>query len=275
MNKLTKTAIVAAGFALAAQGAFATGGDLILSVNDNSASPAGSTEFTMDLGSLTSIEALGPNGDLNGFVSTFNGYNDANLTAGLNIGAVGGLTGQGGALNPGIGNYLLITAQRTGGGSYTSQGTEANPSPTPNASEISGAGSIAAGTITQGNNVSTSGSASFSTLIAQTPSLGGANATKNWVEQGGDNPLTSMTGSSIVLDVFQDKQTTKGSTGAVTGYQYIGDLTFTYDPTGANAATLTWDAESPSVPEPTTYGLFAGVGLLVLSVRRQLTGKIA
>ena len=79
--------------------------------------------------------------------------------------------------------------------------------------------------------------------------------------------ITMQPPHKIVLDLWKDTVTAAGTTG----WAYQGN--FTLDLSGANPS-LIWDAAS-AVPEPATYGLCAGAGLLVLSLRNQFRRKIA
>lgn len=273
MNKLTKIAIVAAGFALAAQGAFAgvNNNDLIFSINNNDG--GGTTEFDVNLGTLSSLTS--PNDNLSGLISGFSGFNSASATTGLNIGVAGG---QNLGTISGAGNDVFATTLRVGGGSYQTAGTEGNPSvvagaaSSPSKANIANAANTVDTFTGYGVNTST-GAGSFTAQVASdhvTPGTVGGNNFSTDLGIGSATPLQSMTGTSIVLDLWSD---TEGTT-APGGWVYDGNLTFTYDSSGASAPTLIWD-EAAAVPEPTTYGLFAGVGLLALSLRRQLVRKNA
>lgn len=271
MNKLTKNSIVAAGLALAIQSAHAANNnDVFFSVNNNDG--GGSTEFTVNLGSILTF--TGPNDNLSSFVSSFNTQYASATASGLNVGAAGGQNGQGGLSNPGAGNDVFLTTLRLGGGSYTTAGTEGAPSILPNSSTIAEAGGLGVGYNNFGANLSTSDpNGSFTQQFATDPNTAGK-ASPNWVSDlGGDNPLSTMTGSTITLDLWSDTQTS--GTGATTGWVYEGDLTFTVDPTGDTPATLVWD--TAPVPEPSTASLFGGIGfgLLGLSLRRKLRSQNA
>lgn len=261
MSKFTKLAIATAGAALALQGAFAANNDLILSINNNSGSPAGSTEFTVNLGQLSSFTA--PNYDLSSFMSTFNSSFTSAGASGLNVGVVGGQNGQGGFGNAGVGNDVFTTTLRTGGGSYTSAGSSA-PGSAPSSSFIANAGGIAGGFTGFGPNNAISDSTSFSSLIAKDPTTAGT-AANSFIGYLGtaDDPLHTMTGSTITLDLWKDTQTSSG--GATSGWTYQGTLTF--DTSGAQPS-LTFDAAP--VPEPSIASLFVGAGVLSFLLRRKL-----
>ena len=260
MNKLAKTAIVAAGVALAAQGAFAgaNNNDLVLSINNND--NGGNTEFTVNLGQLSTFTPT-PNYDLSGFMSTFNSQFTSAGASGLNVGVAGGQNGQGGL--SGAGNDVFTTTLRVGNsGQYTTAGTEGGPSILPSKANIGSAGGIAGGFVGYSVNGSVSDPNSFTTLFAKDPTTPGTAANNFTGDLGGVNPLQAMTGTTITLDLWQDTVTSSTTTS---GWLYQGDLTL--DLSGPSA-TLTWDSASP-VPEPSVYSLFAGVGVLAFSFRRR------
>jgi hypothetical protein len=95
----------------------------------------------------------------------------------------------------------------------------------------------------------------------------------------------SLLSSGIVAEsLWVDSDTA----GVVSGWSQLGSIYF--NATGSavtenvNGTPTTIAADSvdffgtnftAAVPEPSTYGIFAGVGVLILGLRRQLTGKIA
>ncbi len=270
-----KTAIVAAGAALAVQGAFAAGNDLFLSLNNNSGS--GTTEFTVDLGSLSSFQSGTSQVDLSSFMSTFNTYASAGVP-GLNVGVAGGLGGQGGVLNQGLGNLVYTTTLRSSNIGQPAVSGSSGPSVAASKATISSAAAVVGGTgMVTGPNVSTTDSSngSFTANIAKVagsdPTDFGTAGNNFSKDLGGANPLQGMTGSSIVLDLWKNTVTSAAGNGTVSGWIYEGN--FTLDLSGAEP-TLIFDAAS-AVPEPSTYGLFAGAGLLALSLRRQFRRKTA
>src|ERR1700743_2108603 len=149
MNRFTKVAIAMAGTALAIQGAFAGPNDnnLILSINNNNG--GGTTEFTVNLGQLSSFTS--PNMDLSSFMANFNSQYASAAALSLNVGVVGGRNGQGGLA--GTGNDDYTTTLRGGTGSYLIAGTESAPSPNPSKAFIANAGGITSGFSGYGSNL--------------------------------------------------------------------------------------------------------------------------
>lgn len=265
MNKFKKMAIVAAGAALAIQGAFAANNNnLILSVNNNNG--GGSTEFTVNLGLISSFTPI-PNYDLSSFLSTFNSQYASAGASGLNVGVAGGQSN--GGLS-GVGNDVFTTSLRVGNtGQYTVAGTEGAPGVNPSKANIGSAGAVVSGTITFGSNVATSDGNSFTSAIAKDSTTAGTNPNNFTGNLGiAADPLQHMTGSTITLDLWKDTVVTSTT---LSGWVYQGS--FTFDLSGANPS-LIFDAATP-VPEPSTYGLLGGAGLLALSLRNQFRRKNA
>src|SRR5262249_41862228 len=199
------------------------------------------------------------------FMSTFNSQYASAGASGLNVGVVGGQNGQGGLT--GVGNDVFTTTLRIGNFNSLglgTPGTESAPIPNPTKATISNAGGIAGGFAGYGNNLSVSDPGSFTSQIAKDPASAGT-AVNSFVSLlGGDNPLQAMTGSLIFLDLWKDTVTTSTTTS---GWVYQG--AFMLDLSGA-APLLVWD---PIIPEPSTYGLLSGIGVLALALWKQLHRK--
>jgi hypothetical protein len=85
---------------------------------------------------------------------------------------------------------------------------------------------------------------------------------------GGVNPAVAIPASGIV---YEDLWEVVGSSSA----QTAADIYEGYFAFNANTDSLTFTGAAVSVPEPTTYGLLAGAGLLVVSLRNQFRRKQA
>ena len=99
---------------------------------------------------------------------------------------------------------------------------------------------------------------SWNTQIA--PTTGNPN---NFLGLTGYNPNGIATSSVIVEDLYKGV-----NSGGTVSMNYVGY--FTFDNTGASPSFGFTPSAFVPVPEPATYGLMAGVGLLLLSLRRQL-----
>jgi hypothetical protein len=77
----------------------------------------------------------------------------------------------------------------------------------------------------------------------------------------------AISSSGIIQEDLYGATAAAGSAGA---YTYEGVVTFNY---GNN--TLTFDPATESVPEPSTYALLAGGGLVLALLRNKLTRKSA
>jgi hypothetical protein len=84
------------------------------------------------------------------------------------------------------------------------------------------------------------------------------------------NPEQNLSSSGIITEtLYQSTEASLGATGGA--FSEIGTITIDV-PTD----TVTFNGiDSAPVPEPTTYGLLAGAGLLLVGVRRQFVKKNA
>lgn len=243
--------LAAAGAAILSQAAQAQDvstdanpGDLILGLNKS-----GASDYIIDLGAITGSH-VDFSSRLN--LSTFTAQFGAS-PVGVNAGVVGGDIG-------------LVTPQFV----YTTTafGASAPTKPTTQAQVQLASGNVSGLAMDPSLSIVVAPSVanSWSASIALNPTSPGTTAANNFVgNMPGANPLQTF-GSSKILkeDLWQD---TNPATGTAP-WQKLGTLTF--DLSGASPS-ITFDAVA--VPEPTTYGLVAGAGLLVLSLRRRLSGK--
>jgi hypothetical protein len=142
----------------------------------------------------------------------------------------------------------------------------APPNPLSSAGAVNAASSIVS-SLSEGVQAS-SGQASWQTIIAKSASLPGTSNPNNFVTQlggqtAGVNPLHTFVSSILVEDVWNETLT---PSGGLTPWQFLGVLTMDLSGSSPN---VFFDAASP-VPEPGTYGVLAGLGLLALSLRKQL-----
>jgi hypothetical protein len=251
MNNITKMAVVSAAVVLAAQAAQAQipAGDLVLGF---SSTAAGVTQdYIVDLGALpTTASSLG--GAVN--FSQF-GTGGAPSIGNMNVGV---LFGKG---NASTGDFAGYSVLRTGNNASGVQGTESTPATLATGNVITSAAldaqSMVAGLIPQGNQ--------FSML---TQSSGTAGTFANNMSA---NPLTSMPGTTISLDLFEATRLAQsGRSTPASAFTYEGTLNI--DLTGPNAV-VDFVPVAAAVPEPSTYGLIAGAGLLLVSLRRQFRGS--
>jgi hypothetical protein len=262
---VSKTMLAAVGGALLAQAAQAAPDDLVLGFTLTGAA----NDYIVDLGPGSSIGAGG--GSVVDLSSGF-GFSSATLTTtfgsgnvanGLNVGVVGG------AATGLPGQDLWVTQARSGGagnaatpgsalqGGTTSSGSSGSPFPN---GVLSGTG------LTAGNGVvfSAADSSSFSSLIY--------NGNPNFVTtMGGLNPAGTTSGSVVYEDLYREVDSNPGRGGLQGNWAYQGYLTL--DLSGGTSQLLTFTPASIAVPEPSTYGLIAGAGLLIISLRRQLGFK--
>lgn len=141
-----------------------------------------------------------------------------------------------------------------------------------------------------GDSLYVSGTLAFNTVSDAISSFSFYAANASGVKYS--TPDTSFTGTGSILttgneigDLILNGTSTGGSEGGTTSwfestYTYppghtVNDSAATYnDPSGTLSVYGSW-VQYTAVPEPATYGAFAGLGLLLVSFRRQLIGKAA
>jgi len=253
MNKIAKAAVVVAGLALVTQVAQAANNDLLLGFNGNSSS----SDYVINLGNATTSVGVGGttvvdlSSDFN--LSTFNStFTSVNGTV---MGAGGGTS----ALNP----FLFLTQNR---GSAGTASTALSLMP---ANQTTGNVSAEAGYF---NGVIGAFASLTSAGGSATIANNDVNSFTSKITSGapgsllGDKNLTpsSAIGSGVIYeDLWENLKV-----GGVSTWTYTGYLSF--DTTGSSPSLTFTPKDLVAVPEPSTYGLLGGVGLLALGVRRQV-----
>lgn len=282
MKKLTKSALLAPGVALAAQTTHATGTDLVLGFTGNGAS----SDAVIDLGSAAQVGINGSSVvdliDNRGASFSATGLSGSSFQSLLSSVFSGGVNGAGMTLvggQNGLATFFYLSQNRGAAGSDPTvplssapfawsksqqQSVGGYPAGVLNGAGITGQGGSAPVPLSVPNPTpppaTVINTASFSYLI------GGVNNGGNSVASYQSVPGASVSGGKAYEDVWFD-----GVAGAaLTGWTYKGYLTL--DLSGDTQDLLTF-TPAVAVPEPATYGAIAGLGLLVVSIRRQLTGK--
>jgi hypothetical protein len=271
MNRLVKSALIAAGAALvtqAAQAQFANG-DLVLGFT------GGATDFVTDLGNFQSV--VGVNGtsvmNLSSLVNgspAFSGTYPGGVN-GVSMGVVGGQT-------TATASFIYVTALRLGGaGNNAIAGSATPPSITTHSQGISGLQQVVAmnNSIFTGNPTS----AGLSTTVARGGNANGyswfnsvesaSSLNGSYFQSTGYNADALATSGIIYEDLYGTPTTT--ISGAY-NFSYKGF--FTFDTTGGSPS-LTFTPVAAAVPEPSTYGLIAGAGLLVICLRHRISQQRA
>jgi len=253
MKRFTKTVMLgaAAAAALASQSAQAgfTVNDLYLGFTQ----PTATSDLIIDLGQASSLigntSIVDLSGDL-GSLSTFNSTFSSTAN-GVSMAVIGGdnmfnqfgvfatQVRAGGAGLPGVAGSAITaghTSALMSGGASVVAGLASGGQPTAGNSLVDGSKSYSAAEVTT----------SASSFVGKT----------------GVNPTGTIDSSGIIYeDLFA--ATTSSA------YKYAGYFTFNYS---ADSLTFT-PATLAAVPEPGMYGVLAGAGLLVLSLRRQFSIK--
>ena len=261
MKRFIKTSTLAVlGVALATQVAKANPNDLLLGFTI----PGGSTDYAVDLGNVNTAVGVGGTSvvDLSG------DFSQASLNA-VNAGAVNGVVmGVAGGFNAGgPGDMLYLTQVRSGLGDASVAGS-AQPANTVS----TGPGSAFPNTVLNGYTLmaglGTTLLSSDSTSVSSQIYGSGQSLSTAVTSPGG-----TISGGLIYEDLWGATSSLIGSgknkvnTGVFT---YEGF--FTFNDNGTPSLTFT-PAAASAVPEPSTYGLIAGAGLLMVSLRRQLSRK--
>jgi PEP-CTERM motif len=248
MNKIAKISMLALGAAMvtqALQAQNAVSGDLILGFDN------GTSDYVLDLGALpTTTTDFSSEWD-----GTATGFGGMTGSGQLTVGAIEGNN------IGGTGSTVAISEVRTGSADTawpSGKGTETLPTSPSTRPNISNAASLVTA-ITTGLQA-TSAAGSFENVVAFSAT---ANTFTSYLGAA-DSPFQNLNGSTIVLDIFKDTQKSSG----VNPYVFAGDLSI-------NTSTGSIVFDPVAVPEPATYGLLAGGGLLALAIRRQFVRKNA
>jgi len=251
MKKMNKMALAAvAASALAATAAHAqynnNANELLLGFT----TAASTGDLVIDLGTASSITSLSGTTDLNAHGNT--GFSASALAAALgqNGLSINGLTwGVVGGSSPNAANQDIF---------FTVAHGAPKPSAFPNYTGVADVDS-AGFSITSGKNAVVDPTQGTGTSFSE--AIAAAGGSGSFVTDTGKTP-TTKTPASGAFSVSEDLyESIKGSSSTV----FEG--TFTFDNLGNFSFT--------PVPEPATYGLLAGLGLLALTVRRQFTRKLS
>jgi hypothetical protein len=138
-----------------------------------------------------------------------------------------------------------------------------NPPPAATRGQFAAAlGSAQSPTIGEYGSTSSSGWTAF---VATSPTVLGTLVSGDDVSATTGNPLGQLSSGVVSLNLWEN---TQSSLSAPTGW--VDEGTFNIN---ANDDTVTFSVAA--VPEPATYGLLSGAGLLVLGLRRQIGLKKA
>lgn len=137
-----------------------------------------------------------------------------------------------------------------------------------NVAGIKGAGSLVP-TVDLGEYSAAQDSSTWTTVVEKDPATGAGTSLTGSIAEDAGNIMGTVNNGTVSLAVYQD--VVSGTTRSPI-YTVTEEGTLTVD---LNSDTWSFQGANVAVPEPTTYGLLAGAGLLVVSLRRQFVKKNA
>jgi hypothetical protein len=246
-KNLYKAALLAAlgiGSVTAAQ---AQTTDVLLGFNDANGPASAQNDYVLDLGvasAFTTTASLNFNISSTTFASAF-GSDSMALTSNNHV-AAGVVEG-----NPATGLWFSTSTPLSGL-------TAAGASP---------ALGYASSVLTTPVNYASSTVNGWSYYIAQSPLAGGANVAGSFANDLG-NPMQFLNNGVVQETLYGNQIIGSGRNATLAGYTALGTL-------GINANNDTISFTGVAVPEPSTYGLLACAGLLLVAIRRQISRKNA
>jgi hypothetical protein len=253
-NHLYKAALLAA-LGLAVSPVAKAASDLEVGFNDLLGPASAQNDYLIDLGAYTAFTVNSTvtttiNSSL--FAAAFGA--DANALNNVAVGAVAAGTYANNTINGATtGTYVYSTgspfaASTAKWNNAHAQGSITWPATGPSAGSVT--------------------SPTWSFDVAQSSTVNDANG--NGVANSIGNPLSNLSSGTATLTLFSSTLVT-GLGHTPSAFSELGTITI-----DANNDTITFTGVNVSaVPEPTTYGAFAGAGLLLLGLRRQFASKLA
>ena len=246
-RKLYAAALLAAlglaGTTVARAGTF----DLLLGFNDAGGPSTAQNDLVIDLGAqgLFTVNSTA-SGTINGFSTAFG--DDGNALNNVAVGIVGANPN-----NDTVPATLFKTT--TGSAGAALQGPDFL-----SAAAVAGAPTL--------GEYASSANDGWTWYIAQSPTADGASSPQNAFAGIAGNPMTTLSSGMASLTLYES--TLAGGRGETpSAWSEIGTFNI-------NANDSTWSFNGVNVvPEPSTYSILAGAGLLFLALRRRVRSKNA
>lgn len=260
-NNLYKAALLVA-LGLAISPAAKASNDLLVGFND-AAGNAGN-DYVIDLGTYTDFTLTSTfNGSISSSVFNTAFGSDVNALNNVAVGAVaaGSYAGSSGLNGSTSGTYVFQTGSLL---------AATPPNAQFNAAKTAITGVTVSGANTEyaiGTPQATTGQWDYE--VAQSPTSGDVSGTGVATTTG--NPESLLVNGDATLTLYYST-TISGIGHNADAWAELGTLTIDAN---SGVDTISYAGVDSSVPEPTTYGIFAGAGLLLLALRRQFSAKIA
>jgi PEP-CTERM motif len=254
MKNLYKAALLAALGIGSITAAKASTQDMLLGFNDAAGPAAANNDYVIDLGlasqfTATSFVDVSALFSASSFTTAFGADNNQANDVAVGFGA-GNST-----VTPSIPGFLYQTSPAAALTGTPSAGAAGNSAVKFGGSQISP------------NVYASSTAGGWSALVAAAPGTSAAGT----VAQFTANPLALTASGMIAEELYETTLTASGRSTVPTPWADLGQFTV-----NTTTGSVIWQgANFQAVPEPATYGAFAGAGLLALSLRRQLSRKNA
>jgi hypothetical protein len=232
--------------------------DLILGFNDAAGPSNAQNDYTVDLG-LTGNALLADAAANNGTYNLSSGFSISTFNSAAAFG------NDGNALSDVAAGVISAGGNTVSGLTYTFQTSLAGNPPFAgeSAQQLGVANSDASGVAAGVQSSATAGG--WSSEVAVSPGLPGSSVSSSVASEDG-NPLGQLNSGVLDLTLWDDTKT--GGLHPSAG-SWVDDGTIAIN---LNNDTVEFTSVA-AVPEPSTFGLFAGAGLLAVALRRQFSLK--
>jgi len=232
--------------------------DLLLGFNDANGPTTAQNDYVIDLGVTTSqllSDAAGAGGTYNlGAVINANSFNSA-------------FSSDGNAANE-VAAGIVGTTYPSGSPVTIAITGSSVPTTFTSGSAFNTAGAAAAGVPTgvYASNGQSAVNTGWTFLVAQSPTQAGSNPNGTSIASLTSNPMGTLPSDVLTIGLYEATRGGSGLHPTAGAFSEVGTFTI-----NASTDNVSFTA---AVPEPSTYGVLAAGGLLIVSLRRQMMNKI-